>query len=242
MKYAIISDIHGNLEAFHEVLKKIKSLKGLDKVVCLGDIVGYGADPKRCIDLSRGNSDIIIAGNHDFAACGKTDIRFFNPVARDAAIWTGEVLNTEYLNFLKELPLIEELNNIHFAHGSLYKPEEWRYILSEKQAYIDFKIMKHNILFVGHSHVPIIFENKKDEIRIITDFEIELDKNAKYIINPGSIGQPRDFDPRASFAIYDSKKRNLEVIRLEYNIKEAQRKIKEAGLPDILAERLSYGR
>ncbi len=242
MKYAIISDIHGNLEAFQEVLREIKSLRGIDKVICLGDIVGYGADPKRCIDLSRGNSDIIIAGNHDYAACGKTDVGYFNPVAREAAIWTGEVLNIEYINFLKELPLLAELDDIHFAHGSLYKPEEWRYILSEKQSHIDFQIMKHNILFIGHSHVPVIFENKKDEIRIITEYEIELDKNSKYIINPGSIGQPRDFDPRASFAIYDSDKRHLKFFRLEYNIIEAQRKIREAGLPEILAERLSYGR
>ncbi len=242
MKYAIISDIHGNLEAFQKVLTEIRSMKGISKVVCLGDIVGYGADPQKCIDLTRGNSDIIIAGNHDYAAVGKTDVSLFNPVAREAALWTGEVLKVDYISFLKRLPLISTVDNLHFAHGSLYKPDEWRYLLSIPQTHIDFEIMEHDILFIGHSHIPVIFENNDNKIRIITDYEVDLDKDAKYIINSGSIGQPRDFDPRASFVIYDSEKRYIKIIRVEYNIREAQRKIRAAGLPDILAERLGYGR
>lgn len=242
MKYAIISDIHGNLEAFQKVLLEIRAYKEIDKVVCLGDIVGYGADPQRCIDLTRGISDIIIAGNHDYAAVGKTDVTFFNPTAREAAIWTGEVLKVDYINFLKNLPLLSTSENIHFAHGSLHNPGDWRYLLSIPQTYIDFQEMEHDVLFIGHSHIPVIFENNNDSVRIITDYEVKLDLNAKYIINPGSIGQPRDFDPRASFAIFDSEESYLKIIRIEYNIKEAQRKIREAGLPLILAERLSYGR
>ncbi len=242
MKYAIISDIHGNLEALQKVLLEIRSYRDIDKVVCLGDIVGYGADPQRCIDLTRGISDIIVAGNHDYAAVGKTDVNLFNPVAREAALWTGEVLKFDYINFLKNLPLVCTSENIHFAHSSLHNPGQWRYLLSIPDTYIDFQIMEKDILFVGHSHIPVIFENMNDEVRVMTDFEVQLDQDAKYIINPGSIGQPRDYDPRASFAIFDSENRYLKIIRIEYNIKEAQRKIRAAGLPLLLAERLSYGR
>jgi len=242
MKYVIISDIHGNLEAFQSVLSWIHSYEEIDKVVCLGDIVGYGADPGECIELTRGISDIIIAGNHDFAAVGKTDIDFFNPVAKEAAIWTGGILSTEHINFLKSLPLVGKTSDVHFVHSSLYNPDEWRYLLDLHNAQIDFRIMKKDILFVGHSHIPLVFEDRNGKINLITDPEINLEQNAKYIINPGSVGQPRDHDPRASFAVFDSEDRYLKIIRLDYNIQKAQMKIRAAGLPEILAERLSYGR
>ncbi|MEA1913123.1 MAG: metallophosphoesterase family protein [candidate division WOR-3 bacterium] len=241
MIYAIISDIHGNLESLLKVVEKIKSHKEIEKVICLGDIVGYGADPEKCIQITKKISDVILAGNHDFAACGMTNIEVFNPFAKQAVLWTRKVLDYREINFLKNLPLKSSMENMDFVHSSLYRPEEWRYLLSASDTYIDFQIMEKDILFIGHSHTPLVFENKVGKVKTITKEEMNLQPEGKYIINPGSVGQPRDGDPRASFVIFDSKKNHLQRIRLEYDILEAQRKIREANLPEILAERLSYG-
>ncbi|MCK4422299.1 metallophosphoesterase family protein [candidate division WOR-3 bacterium] len=242
MIYAIISDIHGNLEAFQRVLQEIHSNREVEKIICLGDIVGYGADPEKCIDLTRRYSDIIIAGNHDFAVAEKTDITSFNSIAREAVLWTRKILSPDYITFLKNLPLSSTIDDMHLVHGSLDNPDQWRYLTSIDDAQIDFYLMEKDILFIGHSHIPFIFEEKDEKIRIITDCEVNLSKDARYIINPGSIGQPRDLDPRASFAIYDSSTCRLRIIRMDYDISLAQSKIREAGLPLILAERLSIGK
>jgi predicted phosphodiesterase len=243
MIYGIIADIHGNIEALSSVLENIKSNKGkIEKIICLGDIVGYGADPAECIRITEEISDVILAGNHDFAVCDQTSIEDFNSYAKDSVLWSREALNELEINFLKVLPLKHREENIDFVHSSLHRPESWRYLSGTPDTYIDFQIMENNILFVGHTHTPVIFENIGTEVKKIASHELSLESNKKYIINPGSIGQPRDSDPRASFAIFDSEKRFLKIIRVEYDIKEAQRKIREAGLPEILADRLSDGR
>jgi predicted phosphodiesterase len=242
MIYALISDIHGNLEALQTVLECIKSYKKkIDKIICLGDIVGYGADPNECIRITRAVSDIILAGNHDFAVCGQTSIENFNDYARAAVLWSRETLNHEEIHFLKELPLTYREKGIDFVHSSLHRPESWRYLSGTFDTQIDFQLMEQNVLFVGHTHIPVIFENAETKINRLNDSEFSLEPAKKYIINPGSIGQPRDRDPRASFAFFDSEKNFVEIIRVEYDIKEAQRKIFEAGLPEVLATRLSYG-
>ncbi|MEO0293521.1 MAG: metallophosphoesterase family protein [candidate division WOR-3 bacterium] len=240
MIYGIISDIHGNLEALLSVQKYLESHR-VEKVICLGDIVGYGANPRECIKVVKKISQIILAGNHDFAVCGKTLIEDFNPYAKEAVLWSREVLNEEELIFLGNLPFKYEEDDTIFVHSSLHRPEAWRYLFDPVDTYKDFQIMEKNTLFVGHTHVPIIFEDDGIKVKMLNSPDLYLSPNNKYIINPGSVGQPRDRDPRASFIIYNSKERNIKRIRVEYNIKEAQRKIREAGLPEILATRLEYG-
>jgi len=242
MIYAVISDIHGNLEALLSVLEYIKSCdENIDRIICLGDIVGYGADPGECIKATREVSDIILAGNHDFAVCQLTSMEDFNDYAKEAVLWSRNSLNNDEINFLKGLPLKYREENIGFVHASLNQPGSWKYILRAIDTYVDFQIMESEVLFIGHTHIPVIFEDAKETVNILTSPEIHLDSNKKYIINPGSVGQPRDRDPRASFVIFDSDKKDVKRIRIEYDIKEAQKKILDAGLPDVLATRLSYG-
>jgi predicted phosphodiesterase len=242
MMYAIISDIHGNLEALHSALRYIESYQGkIDKVICLGDIVGYGADPGECIRVTRDLSDIILAGNHDFAVCEQTSIEDFNLYAKEAVLWSRDALNEKEINFLKSLPLKYEEKNIDFVHSSLHRPESWRYLINTSDTYIDFQLLEKKILFVGHTHVPVMFEDDGKKVKASSPSELSLNSSNKYIINPGSVGQPRDRDPRASFAIYDSDREYVEIARIEYDIQKAQRKILDAGLPEILATRLGYG-
>lgn len=243
MIYALISDIHGNLEALQAVLKYIQfHEKDIDKIICLGDIVGYGADPGECISITREISDIILAGNHDFAVCGLTSIEDFNAYATEAVLWSRKNLNEEEINFLKGLPLTHQEKIADFAHSSLHRPDSWRYIFGKTDTFIDFQIMEKKILFVGHTHVPVVFENAGVEVKRVDSPELSLNSDKKYIINPGSVGQPRDRNPKASFAIFDSEKSSLKTIRIEYDIKKSQRKILEAGLPEILATRLDKGK
>jgi predicted phosphodiesterase len=242
MTYAIISDIHGNLEAFLSVVKYIEShQEKIDRVICLGDVVGYGADPGECIRISREISDVILAGNHDFAVCEQTSIEDFNSYAKEAVLWSRDTLNEDEISFLKKLPLKHEEEIIDFVHSSLYRPEFWRYLFSTYDTHIDFRILEKKILFVGHTHVPIIFEDDGKNVKALSPSELSLNSHNKYIINPGSVGQPRDRDPRASFAIFDSDREYIEIVRIEYDIKKAQKKILDAGLPEILATRLDYG-
>lgn len=242
MIYAVISDIHGNLEALLAVWEYIKSRRvEIDKVICLGDIVGYGADPGECISLTREISDVILAGNHDFAVCEQTDINNFNDYAKEAVLWSRNTLNDDEIRFLKNLPLKFREENISFVHSSLYRPESWRYLSGPGNTYVDFQIMEDEILFVGHTHVRLIFEDTGENVKMLNHGEFSLDSDKKYIINPGSVGQPRDRDPRAAFMIYDSNKKYAQGLRVEYDIEKAKSKILKAGLPNVLATRLSRG-
>ena len=242
MRFCIIADVHGNLEALLAVSEKIKSYgKNIDKIMCLGDIVGYGADPSECIRITSEISDVILAGNHDFAVCELTSIEDFNTYAKKAVLWSRQQLDKKEIDFLKGLPFTHSERDMDFAHSSLHRPESWRYLSGTPDTYIDFQIMEKNLLFVGHTHVPVIFENSGVQVKRINLPELTLDPEKKYIINPGSVGQPRDRDPKASFAIFDSGIKSVETIRVEYDIEKAQEKILNAGLPEVLATRLSYG-
>jgi predicted phosphodiesterase len=242
MIYAVISDIHGNLEALISVWEYIKSCREkIDKVICLGDIVGYGADPGECIKLTRDISDVIIAGNHDFAVCEQTNIDNFNDYAKEAVLWSRSTLNEDEIEFLKNLTLKFSEENVSFVHSSLYRPESWRYLSSPGDTHIDFQIMEDEILFVGHTHVQLLFKDTGENVEMLFPGEVSLDADKRYIINPGSVGQPRDRNPQAAFMIYDSEEKSIQSLRVEYDIEKAKNKILEAGLPNILAERLSRG-
>lgn len=246
MKYGIISDIHGNLPALEAVLSQLK--KEVDVFLCLGDIVGYGAQPNDCCELVRELKPIIVAGNHDWGAVGKIPLDHFNPYAEEALIWTQDKLTSENREFLSSLPKTHESPIFTLVHGSLLNPLE-EYLMSSSQARDTAFLLTSKILFFGHTHIPTIFFFSQDveQPLWISDFpprarnRIPLRDDFRYLINPGSVGQPRDGDPRACAAVFDSEKMELMILRYEYPIDEAQRRILSAGLPPILAKRLSFG-
>jgi len=233
MRIAIISDIHANLEALEQSLKSIHQ-KSVDEIVCLGDIVGYGASPNECIQTVRQATPHVLLGNHDEAAVQLSRTEYFNPFARIAAEWTHSVLLPEHQEFINGLPYVLELFGVLFVHSSPYESEEWHYILSPADAQFNFAYFNTPICFIGHSHVPGLF---CDDI-----WTRELVAGKKFIINVGSVGQPRDNDWRSSYGILDTDAWTYENIRVEYDVEAAAEKIRKAGLPKALAERILVGR
>ncbi|RKY18495.1 MAG: metallophosphoesterase [Planctomycetota bacterium] len=241
MKYAVISDIHANLEALEAVLADIKKER-VDKCVCVGDIVGYGANPHECIELVRKHCPVCVAGNHDFATIERTNIEFFNQYARQATLWTRQNITEDDRKYLESLPLVADVDDrFTLVHGTLYAPALFDYIQTTFDAYLSLQVLQKPLCFVGHSHVPISFF-LDDAVTYSTDSVIELKEGVKAVINVGSVGQPRDDDPRAAYAIYDTEKNLVVIKRVEYDVEKAIKKIRDAGLPEILGERLRYGR
>jgi len=249
MKYLIISDIHSNIEALRAVIFETMSMD-IDKYVILGDLVGYCASPNEVIERVRDiNPAIIIRGNHDKFVSGLSDGRDFNRIAREADLWTRENLLTQNMDFIRQLPKgpVEVDGLFEIVHGSHY--DEDRYILSSSEVLDEFYGSQWRITFFGHTHIQMIWaydENNEDvepNIFAIRDnkYEYKLDKNIRYMINPGSVGQPRDRDPRSAFAIFDSDKWTVTFFRVNYNIKIAQDKIRRAGLDEFFSERLAVG-
>ncbi|MDD8031869.1 MAG: metallophosphoesterase family protein [Acidobacteriota bacterium] len=245
MRYLVFSDIHGNLEALEAVLKDV-SRKRIDRCIFLGDLVGYGASPNEVIQKVISLKHLsMVRGNHDKAVCGLESIQTFNPVAAAAIQWTGKALNKKHLQLLAGLtksPLVIH-KQITICHGAPF--DEDYYIFGEFDAVEAFNYFDTPICFFGHTHFPFIYMEMDETVEGTfiqgNHLEIKLEKGARYLINPGSIGQPRDRDPRAAYAIYDSEQRKIKFYRVEYDFKEAQRKILEADLPSTLAERLSLG-
>ena len=244
MRYAIISDIHSNLAAFQAVLNDINSTGGFERIWCLGDIVGYGPDPRECIELLRQYEHICVAGNHDWGALEKIDLNDFNPEAAAACRWTGQQLGPEEIDYLANLPLTLEEGDFTLAHGSPREPI-WEYLISTYSARISFDYFQTKYCLVGHSHVPVVFEQIADsEDCILTELSPDVPLllgETRQIINPGGVGQPRDGDPRASYAIYDSDHSVILHYRVPYDIDATQQKMAEYGLPPRLITRLSYG-
>lgn len=242
MKAAVISDIHSNLEALQAVLKDIKKRR-IKKILCLGDLVGYGANPNECVDLCLKESDLIIAGNHDWAAIGKTDIARFNPMAAEAIRWTKKHLTDSSAEKLKGLSLTEKLGDLFLAHASPNNPSEWNYLTSFADFQEAFGLFAGKICFIGHTHIPgAAFQDANSYTDFLRETPFPLIEKRRFIINVGSVGQPRDLDPRACYAIYDGNTNALEIIRIEYNIPLTEQKIIDAGLPEVLAQRLSLGK
>lgn len=242
-RYAILGDIHGNTDALKIVLDDIAD-KNIDKIICLGDIVGYGAEPVECLEIIREMGCDVIAGNHDWAAIERISIDFFNAYAKAAAIWTREQLNQDHKDWLAVLPLTISYDNFSVAHGTFHQPEAFNYIQTVFDAQLSFealKQMKSKLGFLGHSHVPVGFFDS-DPITYTLDNEIPIDPEQTIIINAGSVGQPRDENNQASYAIYDAEQNTTWINRLDYDIDAAAAKIREAGLPEILAARLYHGK
>lgn len=240
MRYGIIGDIHSNLEALDTVLKALEG-EDLDQTICVGDIVGYGAYPSECLARIRELDVPSVAGNHDYAAVDMTSIEYFNPDARNATLWTREHLSAEDKDYLATLPLTMEFEDFVISHGTLHSPELFDYIQTVYDAHLSFQILETSICFLGHSHVPITFFDD-DPISYFMEPEIPLSESEKLLVNVGSVGQPRDQDPRAAYAVYDTDDQIIWIKRLEYDIQSAAEKILEAGLPKMNAERLAHGR
>ncbi len=242
MKAAIISDIHSNLEALQAVIKDIKKRR-IKNIFCLGDLVGYGANPNECIELCFKEADAIIAGNHDWATIDKTDVSNFNKIAAAAVKWTKEHISSENLKRLQELPLTQKIGDLFLVHSTPDHPEEWRYLFTLEEFQMAFKHFDAQICCIGHSHIPgAAFQDTNGYTDLVRENPFPIIKKRKFIINAGSVGQPRDLDPRASYVIYDGNKNSIDFIRIEYNIPLASQKIIDAGLPEQLAERLLVGK
>ena len=246
MRYLIISDIHANLDALEAVLSHADG--AWDRVLVLGDLVGYGAEPEAVVNRVRGlDPDAVIRGNHDKAACGIDDGSQFNTVARIAAVWTGGQLSEDNLRYLRELPMgpidIDALTEI--CHGTPF--DEDHYIFDGSDAVMAFEAADRPLVLYGHTHLPAIFRKVDDHYEGAPPdpdhaVVLPLQRGARYLVNVGSVGQPRDGDPRAGYGLLDTDARELRLTRIPYPAEEAQRKIIAAGLPASLANRLALGR
>lgn len=243
MRIGLISDIHANLEALEAVLKAL-SAEAVDQTFCLGDLVGYGPDPNLCIEKTIESVNLVVAGNHDHAAVGLVSTAPFNEHARAAIEWTKKVISDEYAEYLKNLPLMQCKENITAVHASPECPDQWRYVIGEDDAYRNLMGLTTNLCFVGHTHMPLGYmmdtENNLYFQQDLTAAEIE--SNRKYLINVGSVGQPRDGDTRACLGILDTEKGLFELKRVKYDFKVTQEKMVQKKLPEFLIERLSWGR
>lgn len=240
-RFAIISDIHGNLEALNSVLSHIDK-ENVELIFCCGDIVGYGANPNECVDIIIKERKIpTIAGNHDHAAIDRTNIQYFNEVARRAILWTQMHLTQENKQIIEHLPLTISNDSAFFVHSSPKNPEEWNYILTMGEARLNFEYFKEQFCFVGHSHQPFIIESDGKNLSCPSSLKIHILPNKRYLINVGSVGQPRDRNPRAVYSICDPQDNLLQIKRVDYDIELAQIKIIDAGIPKELADRLAIG-
>src|SRR5215472_11619508 len=247
MRYLVLTDIHANLEALDACLVDARS-RGYDKTLVLGDLVGYGADPNAVVERIRSlKPTAIVRGNHDKVASGLEQAEGFNAVAKSAAKWTLEVLRPEYREWLAALPEgpinIDEC--VEICHGSPFNEDA--YIFDELDAVRALKTSSRPLCLFGHTHYPVTFELSADAFDTLVPTtasvaELWLKEGAKYLVNPGSVGQPRDGDPRAAYAIVDTRRRCMELLRLTYAVEEAQAKVIRAGLPEVLAQRLAVGR
>jgi diadenosine tetraphosphatase ApaH/serine/threonine PP2A family protein phosphatase len=232
--------VHGNLEALRAVLAD--SAGQVDAVLCLGDTVGYGADPLACIELIAERAEAIVAGNHEHAVAGRLDLGWFNRYARAAAEWTRDRLDTAHQDWLGALPLVREIGDATLVHASPAQPDEWEYLVTAEDGFAAFSHFTTRWCFVGHSHVPgawSLGSSGPDHER--GPASVRSEPGRRYIVNVGSVGQPRDRDPRATWALWDVEAGRVELRRVPYDVDGASRKIVEAGLPRFLADRLAAG-
>ncbi len=240
MKYAIFGDIHGNIDALNTVMEDARENE-CEKFVCLGDIVGYNAAPGECLDLIRDLDCPVVRGNHDHYCSTDASLDDFHPLAAKVITWTREKLSEDQIQFLRDLKYSRTVGGFTIVHSTLDMPDKWGYVFEELEAETHFNYQTTAVCFHGHTHVPLFFEKSTGVRRdFYTTIKIGLGK--KYFINIGSVGQPRDGDPRAAYVIYDTKKKEVELRRVEYDIAAAQQKIRDAGLPERLALRLEKGK
>jgi predicted phosphodiesterase len=245
VRYLILSDIHANWEALQAVLRQAGS--GYDRILCCGDVVGYGADPDAVTEWVRDNVQTSVRGNHDRAAAGLEDLEWFNPVAKQSALWTQAVMKPANIAYLRDLVKgPEHVGGFQILHGSPLDEDE--YVVTEREMAQIAPYLDSEVSFFGHTHLQGGFLCHRNGVMSLRGVDedsdqqtIELEKDASYLINPGAVGQPRDGDPRAAYAVYQPEARLVTLCRAEYDVETAQKKILKAGLPELLAARLGAG-
>ena len=240
MKFAIIADIHANLEAFEVVLEDIKS-QNCTHIACLGDVVGYNANPKECLDIVRSMNIPCVKGNHDEYCSSEEHLEGFNPAAAEAVNWTRKQLTDEDRQWLRDLRYTRMVTSFTIVHATLDGPQRWGYVFDKLAAAASFTYQNTALCFFGHTHVPVAFM-RDSMVRGGTYSKFKAEPGKKYFVNVGAVGQPRDGNPKAAYVVYDVYESTIELRRLDYDIPKAQAKIRAAGLPERLAERLDYGK
>lgn len=242
MRYGIFGDIHGNWHALEAVLEKYED-ESIDLYLCTGDLVGYGAYPRECIDAVRALTDHVVAGNHDFAVCEKLTLEFFNSYAKSAVLWTRQSLREEDLEYLRNLPLTDHVDpDVTLSHATIYDAHAFDYIQTQYDAHLSLQEMRTPAGFVGHSHIPITFYLKDGTVGWTMEQTIDLAVYEKVLVNVGSVGQPRDENPDAAYAVFDTEERKVWIKRVPYDVEAAVAAIEKNNLPRILGERLRLGK
>lgn len=242
MRYGIFADIHSNLEALNSIIEAYKN-EAIDRYLCVGDVVGYAANPKECVEKIKAMAMITVAGNHDWASVNLFSIDNLNPIAQEAVFWTKGNLDEESKYFLESLKLVYKNEDLTLVHGTLDNPRDFNYMTDGYIAEETFIKLETSICFIGHAHIPGIFIKGDNEgILYRQDDAVDIKMENRYIINVGSVGQPRDGDPRACYCIYDTEKKEVQIKRAEYDMQATRKKIIAAGLPASLGDRLIIGR
>ncbi len=243
MRYLLISDIHGNLEALEAVLEFADKFKPY-QLICLGDLIGYGADPKACIDRVGEEANLILAGNHDLAVAGVISADGFNPIAQESLKWTQEVLDEDDKELLANLPLQYIDGDYCFTHASPIEPMNFHYVRTLEDVEEVLSAIGQRFCFIGHTHLPVIvgLNTANGNMEILREARINLVDGFRYFVNAGSLGQPRDSNPDACIVFFDDEYQTIEFFRIPYDISTSQDKILSEGLPSYLAERLTLAR
>ena len=242
MRYAILSDVHSNIEALGATLKALEGER-VDSYVCLGDVVGYGASPNECCDIVRELCDVTLLGNHYAAVAGRMDYSFYYEAARHALDWSASRVTQENLAWLRSLPFCAQHGDLGLSHGSPIDPEAYEYIfaLEQAQELVPFTQDLPEITFIGHSHLCKAFAIGPSEVADVAAPQFNLRRGYKYIVSVGSVGQPRDYDPRSCCVVYDSEARSVRYVRVEYDVEASAQKIFDADLALNFGKRLFLG-
>lgn len=240
-KFGVLGDIHANLEALESVLADAKK-QGVGAFVSVGDLVGYNANPGECVNLIREMNCVVVRGNHDHYCSHDECLDDFHPLAAEVVDWTRRQLTVDQVDFLKGLRMRASVRGFTLVHSTLDMPEKWGYVFDVLEAEASFNYQTTTVCFHGHTHVPAIYDRVGGRVNRLTVPFARVALGKKLFVNTGSVGQPRDGDPRASYAIFDMKLGNVELRRVQYNIEKAQEKIRAAGLPERLARRLASGK
>ncbi len=240
MRYAVIADIHANLEALEVVLADSKEQK-CTHYCCVGDVVGYNANPKECLDIVRSMGMPVVKGNHDEYCSSEEDLEGFNPHAAEAVNWTRKQLSMDDRQWLRDLKYVRLVASFSMVHATLDGPQRWGYVFDKLAAAASFTYQNTAVCFFGHTHVPVAFV-RDSVVRGGTYSKFKTEPGKKYFVNVGAVGQPRDGNPKCGYVIYDLNEGTIELRRLDYDIEKAQMKIMAAGLPQRLADRLTLGK
>jgi diadenosine tetraphosphatase ApaH/serine/threonine PP2A family protein phosphatase len=239
-KYAILGDIHSNWEALTAVLADAEQ-QGVTHYVCVGDLVGYNANPAECLERVRGLKCVTVRGNHDHYCSNDERLEDFQPLAASVVGWTRRQLSEDDRGYLRNLPLVARAEGFMLVHSTLDMPEKWGYVFDTLDADSHFNYQTASVCFYGHTHLPVVFE-KQHRVTRAPYAKLRVTLGKKYFFNVGSVGQPRDGDPRAAYVVYDLHTKEVDLRRVPYDIPKTQEKVRKAGLPERLAKRLEYGK